>query len=156
LRGRGARGFTLVELLVVVAIIGIAAAAVTLAIRDPSATRLEHEAARLATLLDIARAEARASGLPVAWAPVSDEGMRAQGGNFRFVGLPASIHLPRNWLEPEVRAEVIGARSVTLGPEPMIGAQRIALRLNDQRIVLATDGLGSFAIADDAGAPERP
>ena len=37
------RGFTLIELMVVVAIIAIAAAVSSLALRDPSATRLEHE-----------------------------------------------------------------------------------------------------------------
>jgi general secretion pathway protein H len=50
---------------------------------------------------------------------------------------------------------VIGARAVRLGPEPLIGAQRIVLNLGDQRLVLATDGLGPFAVAADSGAPSR-
>ncbi len=56
-------GFTLIELLVVITLIAIASSVVTLAMRDPAATRLEQEAARLAALLESARAEARASGL---------------------------------------------------------------------------------------------
>ena len=34
-------------------------------------------------------------------------------------------------------------------PEPIIGAQRVTLSLDAQRITLATDGLGPFAVAAD-------
>ena len=51
------------------------------------------------------------------------------------------------------RAEVIGAKSVQLGPEPLIGAQRIVLRLDDRRLVLATDGLGPFAVERGEAGP---
>ena len=47
---------------------------------------------------------------------------------------------------------MIGARAVVLGPEPLIGAQRIVLRLRDQRLTLATDGLGPFVVAPEADA----
>src|SRR5215212_5523953 len=50
-----ARGFTLIELMVVVAVIAIATAVASLALRDPAASKLEHEAARLASLLESAR-----------------------------------------------------------------------------------------------------
>ena len=109
-------------------------------------TRLEQEAARLAALLEAARAEARASGLAARWEPQCRAG-RTPG--FRFVGLPASAELPSRWLGEGVTAEVVGARAVVLGPEPLIGAQRIVLRLDDQRLTLATDGLGPFAVVAD-------
>ena len=70
--------------------------------------------------------------------------------------VPAAEHgdgLPTRWLDPQVRAEVVGARAVQLGPEPLIGAQRIVLRLADQRLELATDGLGPFAVVNDDAAP---
>ena len=137
-------GFTLIELMVVVAIIAIAAAVTSLALRDPSATRLEHEAARLAALLESARTEARASGLAVRWEPRGTGSDEAK--DFRFVGLPPSERLPERWLSEGVSAEVAGARAVVLGPEPLIGAQRIVLRLEQRAIVLATDGLGPFAV----------
>lgn len=51
------RGFTLLELMVVVAIIAMATAAVTFALRDDSGTRLEREALRLSAMLESARAQ---------------------------------------------------------------------------------------------------
>ena len=137
--------------MIVVALIAIAAGVVSLALRDPASTRLETEAARLSALLESARAESRASGLAVRWVPlrVSDE------EHFRFVGLPDSVLMPRRWLDPQVSAEVADAAGVLLGPEPLIGAQRIVLRLSEQRIELATDGLGPFAVSTEAVSAMR-
>ena len=144
-----ARGFTLIELMVVVALIAVASAVVSLALRDPASTRLEHEGARLIALLEAARTEARAAGLTASWEPRAElEG--AEG--FRFVGLPPSTELPNRWLVPGVSAEVTGARAVKLGPEPLIGAQRIVLRLDAQSLTLVTDGLGPFVVVDTEAA----
>ena len=100
-------------------------------------------------------AEARASGLPVTWEPVGRDDPAQAGTGFRFTGLPRRLNFPQRWLDEEVRAEVAGARAVSLGPEPLIGAQRIVLRLAGQQLVLATDGLAPFAVASagTAGAP---
>jgi len=144
---RSQSGFTLIELLVVVALVAIASAIASLALRDPSATRLEQEGARLAALLESARAEARASGLAVRWEPHGDAGAHA-GQDFRFVGLPDATPLPEHWLNTGVTADVVGARAVVLGPEPLIGAQRIVLSLEDKHLTLATDGLGPFEVAN--------
>jgi general secretion pathway protein H len=153
-RPRGAAGFTLIELIVVVALIAIASAVASLALRDPAATRLDHEGARLVALLEAARNEARAAGLTANWLPRAEQDGVA---GFRFVGMPASSELPSNWLTEGVTAEVAGATSVVLGPEPMIGAQRIVLRLDDHTLTLATDGLGPFVVVDDeAPAAARP
>ncbi len=147
---RAAQGFTLIELLIVVTLVVIASAVATLALRDPAAARLEREAARLAALLETARAEARGAGLPARWVPGGD----APG--FRFVGLPAALALPSAWLDDSVRAEVLTTQgrvaAAVLGPEPVIGAQRIVLSLDAQRVELATDGLGPFAVAPPAAA----
>jgi len=144
------RGFTLIELLMVVVLIAVATTVASLALRDPASTALEREAARLAALLESARAEARASGVAASWEPRAAD---PDQPGFRFVGLAPGGELPSHWLENGVSAEVVGARAVVLGPEPLIGAQRIVLRLRDQRLVLATDGLGPFAVAPDGGAP---
>ena len=150
------RGFTLIELLIVVAIVALASSLVTLALRDPDASALEREADRLSALLEAARAESRASGLAARWVPASASAAVEEGApHFRFVGLPAALNLPQRWLTPQVQAEVVGARSLLLGPEPLIGAQRVSLRLGDRRLTLATDGLGPFEPeAADTGSPQ--
>jgi general secretion pathway protein H len=148
-----ARGFTLIELMVVVALIAIASAVASLALRDPSATRLDHEGARLVALLESARAEARAAGLTATWQP---RDTREGAVGFRFVGMPTSSELPTRWLEPGVSAEVPGGTHVVvLGPEPLIGAQRIVLHLEQQSLTLRTDGLGPFVVEGEASAPAR-
>lgn len=156
-RPRAAAGFTLIELLLVVALIAVVSALATLALRDPAANRLDQEAARLSALLESARAEARALGLAVTWQPMQRDGSDSgDSADFRFVGLPASQSLPTHWLEPGIRAEIVGATALVLGPEPMIGAQRVVLHLEDRRLALATDGLGPFVLVGDSDATARP
>ncbi len=142
---RATRGFTLVEMLVVLLVIALGAGAVSLSLRDASESRLDHEGERLVTLLEAARAEARMLGLPVIWVPLHDPDAEQ---HFRFVGLPASARLPTRWLDGQVSAQVLGATGVRHGPEALIGAQRIVLSLGDRRLELATDGLGPFAVVD--------
>lgn len=146
-------GFTLLELMVVVAIIAMATAAVTFALRDDSGTRLEREALRLSAMLESARAQSLTSGLPVVW--------RVRPNGFEFIGLPRAragdgptpsegVH---QWLNADTAALVLqppGATALVLGPEPLIPAQRIAIGLADRRLVLATDGLGPFRVVTDA------
>ena len=131
-----------------VAVIAIATAVASLALRDPAASKLEHEATRLVSLLESARAEARASGVAARWEPLSEQ---ADGSGFRFVGLATDPPLPTHWLDASTSAQVIGARAVVLGPEPLIGEQRIVLRLDDQRLTLMTDGIGPFAVSNNGG-----
>lgn len=138
-------GFTLLELLVVVTIIAVASAGVALSLPDSAQDQLEREGQRLAALLDAARAQSRASGVPVRWTP-SQQG-------FAFEGLP-SKNLPDRWLMPDVLVE--SGTSVLLGPEPIIGKQDIALRLAHQPgaiLHVVTDGLSPFAIQAQAAAP---
>ena len=132
------RGFTLLELLVVLTIMAMATAGVTLTLRDNADTALEREAQRLAALFESARAQSRASGVPVRWHTTS--------GGFHFEGLPAGA-LPARWLNEGMT--VRGNPSVQLGPEPMIGAQAIELVNSEhpQRAMrIATRGLRPFAV----------
>ena len=48
--------------------------------------------------------------------------------------------------------DLTGQPPLRLGPEPLIGAQRITLQLDGQQRVLSTDGLAPFAVAEPAPA----
>jgi general secretion pathway protein H len=135
-------GFTLLELMVVVAIIAITTAVASLALPDPANSRLEREGVRLVALLESARAEARAGGITVLWLPQGS----GVDSDYQFLGLPAPLMPSLVWMEREVKAEVRGGRSIVLGPEPYIGGQGIVLRLNDQVLEIATDGLSPFVV----------
>lgn len=149
---RRGRGFTLIELMLVVALIAIVSGLVAVSIRDPAATRLEREASRLSALLESARAEARALGVDVTWRPLDRNMADADAPDFRFEGLPPAHSPPMHWLAPGIVAQVVGAPALSLGPEPLIGAQRVMLRLDERQIALATDGLGPFVVVADAPA----
>lgn len=147
---RRAGGFTLIEVMVVMALVAVAAGVVSLALRDGTQDRLEREAARLTALLETARAEARAAALPVVWRPTPESAEH----QFRFIGLPASRRLPTRWLDAEVVAQVEDIRgTLVLGPEPLIGAQRLQLRIGERSITIGTDGLQPFAVLAPAGTP---
>lgn len=133
------RGFTLLELLVVVAIIAIASAGVAFALRDNTGAALEREAQRLAALLESARAKSRLSGQPVRWVATADA--------FRFEGLPPES-MPRAWMAASTR--VLGTPVLVLGPEPIIGPQSVMLvdaEHPEHSLRIATDGLRPFRIA---------
>jgi general secretion pathway protein H len=140
---RAAAGFTLIELLVVLAIVALGAALISSALPDSLQSKLEEDGVRLAALLESARAQSRATGQTVHWEPTVD-------ASFRFVGLPAATSPPTGWLSQGVSAEVVGATAVLLGPEPILPAQRIVLRLEDRRVVLASDGLSAFVVSSPA------
>jgi general secretion pathway protein H len=152
-KSRFASGFTLLELMVVIAIIGITTAVVSFAIPDPSATRLEREAARLIALLESARAQARTGAMTVLWIP---QGNGSTDADFQFLGLPPALQPPVQWLERSVRAEVVGAKSVVLGPEPMIGGQSVILRMEDKQIIVGTDGLAPFDVVTGRSGLDEP
>lgn len=137
-------GFTLLELLVVITIIAVSTASVSLALRDNSQLTLEREAQRLAVLFESARAQSRASGIPVVW--------RSNADGFRFEGLPDDA-LPRHWLSPgvaatslSIKAQGTAAASIQLGPEPVIAPQSVDLVLQHQTWRVSTDGLRPFAV----------
>lgn len=138
--------------MVVVSLIAIAAGLISLSLRDPASTQLENEAARLVALLESARAESRASGVAVRWEPHNE----AKTDGFQFKGLTNPSDYPEHWLGAGVSAEIVGAAAITLGPEPFIPPQRIVLRLEDQRLALATDGLGPFAVVDNGSSNQTP
>jgi general secretion pathway protein H len=138
---RAAAGFTLLELMVVVLIVGVASAAVAVSLRDRSQSKLEEEGARLSALLEAARTQSRIVGTEVRWQPKTT-------GGFEFLGLPAlaTKELPSRWLDTDTTAAVVGTQQLRLGPEPLLPAQRVVLHLGEREIAVGTDGLSPFEI----------
>ena len=140
------RGFTLLELIVVIAIIAMATAGVSFALRDSGQAGLDREAERLAALLESARAQSRASGVAVRWRPMAD--------GFAFDGLPPGA-LPDHWQATGMHAQPALASgapvpALQLGPDPIIAAQQVLLTFDGppahtRRI--ATDGLRPFTVS---------
>lgn len=140
-----ATGLTLLELLVVVALLGLATAAVSFVLREPGADQVEQEAQRLAALLEAARADSRRSGQPVRW-QVAEAG-------FAFEGLQGAA-LPQRWSQPGLSAQVEQGDALLLGPEPVIGPQAVAVFLQARpalRWRVATDGVRPFVAHTGAG-----
>lgn len=129
---RAFRGFTLLELLLVVAIIAVASAGVSLALSDSAQTQLEIEAQRLAAELDAARAEARASGVALRWQP--------REGGYQL------NDQPRQWQHAGIAAE---SPPLVLPPEPMMARANVRLwRLEQPQrsLWVRTDGLRPFTV----------
>jgi general secretion pathway protein H len=132
------RGFTLLELLVVVSIIAIATAGVAFSLRDSAQTQIEREAQRLAALLESARAQSRNRGVAVIW--------HSTPQGFQFEGLPAGT-LPDHWLDSGTT--VNPGSALELGPDPIIPAQSVTLNSKLQSGVawrVASDGLRPFSV----------
>lgn len=142
------RGFTLLELMVVITIVALATAGVSLSLRDSAANQLEREAQRLTALLTSAHAQARTTGVPLWW--------RATPQGFELAGRQ---HV---WLTEGTRAQLTApgalsgtgnapsvpavANAMALGPEPMMAPQRLTLSLQGRTVTLATDGLRPFSL----------
>jgi general secretion pathway protein H len=135
---RAKAGFTLIELLVVIALIALGTAAVSFSLRDSAESALERDAERLAALFESARARSRTSGIPVQWHPQA-----SAGEQFVFEGLPPNT-LPSQWLSP--RTEVDADARIVLGPDPIIGPQRVALRAPPFQVWVSTDGIQPFKV----------
>lgn len=122
----------------VIAIMAMATAGVSFAIRDSAATALEREALRLSALLESARAQSRLTGKTVTW--------RATPNGFVFEGLLTQSQ-PQAWLSSDIRASV--KSPLRLGPEPIIGAQSIQIASLSQpgrSLTIGTDGVRPFAV----------
>ncbi len=74
-RGR-ARGFTLIEIMIALAIAALLSATLVIVALPDDAARAHEEARRLAALLELASAEARTTGQSLAWSP--------EGGGYSF------------------------------------------------------------------------
>jgi general secretion pathway protein H len=96
---RGARGFTLIEMLVVLVIAGILVAAASLTLTRNPRTDLAEEAQRLALAFETASDDAQLRSAPLAWEPLSGGYRflaRERDGSWRALG-EDQLLLPRKW-----------------------------------------------------------
>ncbi|WP_088509662.1 type II secretion system minor pseudopilin GspH [Burkholderia ubonensis] len=150
---RAQRGFTLLEMLVVLVIVGLLVAVVTLAPSRNRRTELAEDAQRLASLLESAGDEAQVRSMAIAWQPV--------GGGYRFVQRTESgawspmtddLFRARRW-----GAEVTGVsvrhtgggeaiERVVLGDESIDVPVTITLSSGSTRLRVVGTGIGNFVV----------
>lgn len=138
------RGFTLLELLVTIAIIGLGTAAVALSLRGGESRQLQEEGARLGALFRIAQDEARISGRALVWEA------DLEGYRFRpLVREPGAqewrdeLLRARSW--PFAVSRVDGAR-VVFGREPMLEPATVRIATAQRELRLALDALGNLSL----------
>ena len=132
------RGFTLMEVLVVLAIVALGTGTLVWALRDSASQQLDEEAQRLSALLEAGRAQSRTSGMALRW--------RSSDTGFLIETQPPGLAAPKfhAWLYPQTRASV---SNLWLGPEPILPPQSLVLTQGDGSrgsVRVASDGLRAF------------
>lgn len=134
------RGFTLLELLVVIVILGVAAGMVSLSVAPSEERLLTMEMDRLAALFRLAQNEARVSGRPLVW-EADGQGYRFLTGNAPRAENPDDPLRPRDW---PFTVERIEAPNVVFGAEPLLPPAEIRITTPRRELVLALDAFGTL------------
>lgn len=153
---RTQRGFTLIELMVVLVIVGVATAALGLSIRSDPARQLHDDAQRLVERLAAAQSEVRIDGRAIAWQADAD-GYRFVRGAWMLDGpvpvldptriddFPRDPALrPRQWQAGPVR--VAPAVPVLLTPEWFGQPWRLTLSSAAGQVEVRRDANGRFLV----------
>ena len=138
---RAACGFSLLELLVVLVILAVAAGAVSMSVAPRESRLLAEESERLAALFRLAQDEARVRGRPVAW--IADEhGYRFLVGG-REPDAPGDPLRARAWPFPVQRVE---APRLVFGAEPLLPPAEIRIATHEREVRLALDAFGTITV----------
>ncbi|MGB7480546.1 MAG: GspH/FimT family pseudopilin [Burkholderiaceae bacterium] len=147
------RGFTLLELLVVLVIVGLTLGAVSFnAVSSPHQV-LQNEAQRIALLMQLARDEAIVRNRPIAF--------EAAGDGYRFVMRDGNawkpvdqddMLRPRSFQRPPVRLSITPATSadnplrIVFGREPVDKPFVLTLAADGGTIAIRADGIGHYVV----------
>ena len=141
-----ARGFTLLEILVVVAIAAVLAASVIVLAWPGDSLVAEREARRLAALLELATAESRASGESIAWRPNPGGysfSRRDREGDWQ--AFPASEPLGPRAMPNGIALR--GAEPVILYPYGLSSPMKVTIVSGERRFAVQGGVLGRFSVA---------
>nr|WP_323120572.1 type II secretion system minor pseudopilin GspH [Burkholderia alba] len=152
-RSRAQRGFTLLEMLVVLLIVGLLVAVVALAPSRNRRTDLDEEAQRLATLLESAGDEAQIRSASIAWQPV-DGGYRfyQRAANGAWKPLSDDLLRPYRWHTDVTGVSMRYTGSGDAIPRVVVGNESIdvpvtiTLSSGTVRLLVVGTGIGGFAV----------
>lgn len=154
------RGFTLIEMLAVIAIIAVLSVMLIGVAAPGEAALADREARRLAALLELGLAEARASGQGIAWSPErAGYSFWHRTDDGEWVLFPDSSIYRRRSFEgkTELRDVLLEGRGLRVGerlqllPYGLRGAFELTVAGGDARIVLRGGALGRIFLRRDAG-----
>lgn len=153
-------GFTLLELLVVLLIMGLFVGLVSTVVRPDERGRLRVEAERLAQLLDLAAEESRLTGRAIAWTG-DTPGYRfwRLGENADWTEVRDSDLLRRRSLPPGMRIAGLrveniatrGAMRLEFAPWGMAPSFSIELSFGDARSTVAASPIGEIRVLPSGG-----
>lgn len=136
-----AAGFTLLELLVILVIIGIVASAVSLSLAPVEHRRVAHEVERLAALFRLAHDEARVSGRAIAWKADTAGYWFLVGEEVRGDGVGDDPLRPRAW---PFAVQRVDAPDVVFGREPLLNPAKISIAATQRTLTLQLDAFGNL------------
>jgi len=154
-------GFTLVELLIALSIVGVLSAMLVIIVAPGDGASARTEARRLAALLELALAEARAGGQSIAWAPErggysfwrrADDGEWVrfpEGSVYRRRSLPGATELRAVFTDAQALPE--GER-IVLTPYGFRGAFEATMSGGSASFAIRAGVLGRVSVQPDSHA----